>query len=188
MSLKLGKKKAGDIKSLQDDPEQEGIVGFFKSQKQAKDYLLEIAREYALCEKLLGIEKASGACFAYRLGRCNGSCLEEEKPLLYNLRFTTAFSQLRIKPWPFPGPITIEEVHPYNGSKEYFVVDKWCYLGSWKVDNGLEINELQKEVVFDVDTYNILKRYLLKKENQKKIQLWKEAMKDRPLLQLTTQQ
>jgi len=165
--------QAEEIKSLQSDPENEGIIGFFKSQKQAKEYLLDTAREYSLCEKLLGIEKTSSACFGYRLGKCNGACIKEEKPLLYNLRFTTALSELKIKPWPFPGPIVIEEIHPFDNKKEFFVVDKWCYLGSWKVGNEEAINEYRKDVAFDLDIYKILKRFLLKKENQNKIKLIK---------------
>ena len=161
--------KAEDIKSLQSDPDAEGIVGFFKSSRQAKEYLLKIAKEFELCAKLLGAEKSSAACFGYRLGNCRGACVGEEKSLPYNFRFTTALNSLRIKPWPYPGPIAIEEKNPLNGQKEYFVIDKWCYLGSVEYHGDLDRNSLKKDVPFDLDTYKILKRYLLSPLNQKRI-------------------
>ena len=158
-----------DIKSLQENTESEGIIGFFRSQKQAKQYLLRIAQEYELCERLLGIEKTATTCFGYRLGRCKGACAGEEKSVLYNFGFVTALNALRVKPWPFPGPIAIEEQHPYDKQKEYFIVDKWCYLGSVKYDTQDNREQFEKEVLFDLDVYKILKQFLLKPHNQNKI-------------------
>lgn len=172
---------ASDIKSLQEDHEKEGIIGFFKSQKQAKDYLLTIAQEYALCERLLGIEKTSSACFGYRLGRCKGACMQEEASLFYNMRFMNAVSARRIKPWPFPGPIIIEESHPTNQKRQVFLIDKWCYLGSVTTNEDSHPQELSREVLFDLDIYKILKQYLLKPTNQKRIKLLRQT--ELPFLQ-----
>lgn len=168
-----------DIKALQSSDDEEGIIGFFKSQKQAKEYLLKIAKEYGLCERLLGIEKTSSECFGYRLGRCKGACLGEEDSLFYNLRFQGALSTLVIKPWPFPGPVMIEEKHPYEDKVEYFLVDRWCYLGKKENDDDGKELDVEKETLFDLDTYKILRQFLLKPSNQKKIKIIK---KNTPLL------
>ena len=109
------------------------FMGFFRSRKQAKMYLSELTKKYTLCEKLLGLEKTNGACFAYRLGRCKGACVTKESPLMYNMRFLTAFTATKITPWPFPGAVIIEE-QQINEGKQYFIVDQWCLFGTIAVD------------------------------------------------------
>jgi DNA polymerase-3 subunit epsilon len=165
------------LESLQrvDPTELESFLGFFRSKRQAKEYLAAVCKEYSLCEKLLGLEKTATACFAYRLGRCNGACTGAEKPLMYNLRSTTAFYKTKIKPWPFSKPIMIEETNELTGTTEYFIIDKWCYLGSVKTDTrGVENALLENDYVFDLDMYKILYRFLSKKENMKQVKLIEE--------------
>lgn len=132
----------------------ENILGIFKSKKQAKDFLIGLAKEYNLCDRLLKIESTNNTCFGYRLNRCYGACIGEEKYLSYNMRFDTAFFRSKIKNWPFRGAIVIEEKGE-DENYDAFVIDKWCYL----------------DETFDVDIYNILKRYILSTQNQKKIKI-----------------
>jgi len=154
------------------------FLGFFRSRRQAKDYLGRMVKEYQLCEKLLGIEKTQTSCFSYRLGICKGACIQKEPSLKYMIRFIQAFSRMKVKPWPFPGPIAIEEYNPLSDKKEYFVVDKWCYIGSVKYNEDLE-NDLQadkqenfqQDIKFDLDTYKILRRFLNNPNNSKQVTL-----------------
>src|ERR1700722_5031210 len=140
------------------------FLGFYKSRKQAKATLADLAKEHLLCEKLLGLEKTNGPCFAYRLNRCNGACIGKEKALIYNLKLQTAFSENKILPWPFAGAILIQENDGvYNefglqGKNEYFIIDNWCYLGTVTTDSEENINT-QKfgDINFDLDIYKILK-------------------------------
>ncbi len=158
------------------DPNQFGIengdtfLGFFKSRKQAKSYLASIQKENLLCEKLLGLEKTKTGCFSYRLSNCYGACVGGEKPALYNLRFIQAFANSTIKPWPYNGAIVIGE-QSITGNNEYFLIDKWCFLGNVKLDEYGYINDqIVQELVFDLDTYKILKGYLKNPKNMKRIQ------------------
>lgn len=144
------------------DPEDmEDVISVFKSKRDAEHFLIDLAKEHDLCEKLLGLEKGKGACFGHRLGKCKGACLGKEDPLKYNLRLAEAISKNKIKPWPFKSAITIEENNGFNNKTDYFIFDKWCYLG--KVESEDEACNICKEedIIFDVDTYKILKRYLL---------------------------
>ncbi|HSW98096.1 MAG TPA: hypothetical protein VLF89_09800, partial [Candidatus Saccharimonadales bacterium] len=163
--------------------EIENIVGIFKSKKQVEEFLFEVAKQHRLCHKLLGIEKTKTACFPYRLAQCKGACINKELPVAYNMRFIMAFSEKKIKPWPFNGPIAIGEENSENGKKEMFVIDKWCFLGSIQegIDNSsswlsfadasAEARPVQdlttQDYIFDLDMYKILSSYLLKKENYK---------------------
>ncbi len=148
----------------------ENFLGFFRSRKQAKAFLATIAKEYSLCEKLLGLEKTSAACFAHRLERCKGACVNLERPEIYNLRLETSLIGTKIIPWPYAGPITIQE-DAIDGKKEYFIVDNWCYIGNVHVDTeGNVKDDLIQDVTFDLDMYKILRQYLKNIKNQKKIQ------------------
>jgi DNA polymerase-3 subunit epsilon len=152
------------------------FLGFYRSRKQAKATLTDIAKTHMLCEKLLGLEKTNGGCFAYRLNRCKGACMGKEKALLYNIRLQTAFIENRILPWPFEGAILIQEndgVHNefgLQGKSEYFLIDNWCNLGIVTVDTDGNINDKSlQNAAFDLDIYKILKGFLKNPGNEKKI-------------------
>jgi DNA polymerase-3 subunit epsilon len=148
----------------------DNFLEFFRSRKQAKSFLAEIAKKYNLCEKLLGLENTKSSCFAYRLGRCKGACIGAEKQIIYNLKCKTAFTSSKIKPWPFPGPVIIEETN--DSKKEYFLINKWCYVGSMKIDQeGNKNDTLIEDPTFDLDIYKILKQFLSHPKNYKKIRL-----------------
>ncbi len=159
----------GQVQSMTSN-QLDSYLGLFKSRKHAKNFLSNLAKEFQLCEKMLGLEKTSGACFAYRLGRCKGACVKKELPLMYNFRNTTAFSKTKIRPWPFPGPVIIEEDNQITKQTEVFLINKWCYLGSIQM-NGEYIQEesFMDDAVFDLDMYKILNRYMRDKKNNKKI-------------------
>jgi DNA polymerase-3 subunit epsilon len=151
-------------------PGLESVLGFFKSRLQAKNFLSETAARYNLCSKLLGLEKTTGACFTYRLGKCKGACLDKENPLTYNIRFIMAFSKTKLKPWPFKKTIAIEETN--NFSHEYFIINKWILLGSIKIDKDGNENKFNShQPLFDLDTYKILKQYLFNPKNLNKIRV-----------------
>lgn len=156
----------------------EDFCGFFRSRKQAKTTLADLAKTHMLCEKLIGLEKTNGACFSYRLNRCKGACVGKEKPLIYNIKVQTAFSENTILPWPFKGAILIQEqtgvydTFGLQGKSEYFLIDNWCYLGRVTVDSeGNLNNQPLHEVMFDLDIYKILRQFLKNSMNQKKIKI-----------------
>ncbi len=149
----------------------ETIVGIFTSQREIKDFLYELCKNYSLCPKLFGLEKGAGECFSYHLEQCKGACIGKISPLFYNLKFDEAFYKSRIKPWPFKGPIVIKE-KGYLGndarSEEHFIVDKWCLIGNVKNPED-SLDSLQQEYVFDFDLYKILRQFLRTEKNLKKI-------------------
>jgi len=147
----------------------ENLIGVFKSKKQAKQLLSELAKKHSLCEKLLGLEKTASACFSYRLGGCKGACLKEELPLKYNMRFIEAFSPLKVKPWPFKGRVVIEERSQTSDQQDFFLINKWCFLGKVITDTNDSQNILENDQTFDTDIYKILLRYLRNPKNQKYI-------------------
>jgi DNA polymerase-3 subunit epsilon len=58
----------------------------FESQQEAKDFMENMVIRYNLCRKLCGLYENSGPCFHYKIHQCNGACIGEEHPILYNQR------------------------------------------------------------------------------------------------------
>jgi DNA polymerase-3 subunit epsilon len=103
-------------------------------------------------------EQSAGSCVAYQLGKCKGACVGKEPLMLHNARLQMALSSLKLKPWPFPGRVALQE-----GRFEYHVLDHWMYLGTARFDEELaELASTQWQAGFDVDVYRILVRFLAK--------------------------
>lgn len=144
------------------------ILAIVKSKKQASTLLRDLAKGYKLCPKLLGIEQTKSSCFSYRLNWCKGACLGKEPPLTYNLRMITAFSEYKIKKWPFDGPILIKEENVLDEKASGYLFDNWCYLGNC---DGEYVCDTANEYIFDTDMYKILVQFLKHPKNYKKITL-----------------
>lgn len=145
------------------------FLGFYNSRKQAKEYLAQLAKEYSLCEKLLGLEKTKTACFAHRLERCLGACINKEPKLAYNMRFEEAFALSKIRPWPFPGAILIEEKNILEETTDYFLVDKWCFISKTTVDIYGSVKTDHEEYEFNLDIYKILRQFLKAPKNMRRV-------------------
>jgi len=150
------------------------ILGICKSEREAKEFLYTTAKDFSLCPKLLGLEKSSSGCFYNRLGYCMGACTKKENPTKYNIRMITAFTRSKITPWPFPGPVAIEE-RSIDGICEYILIDNWCYIGSSRVDAEGNKKDEHTPQGFDVDTYKILRSFLKNKNRNSKIILLNDA-------------
>lgn len=149
--------------------EPENILAIYKSFKQAKENLYDLAKEHELCPKLLDLENGKGACFFSQIEKCRGACVQNENFLKYNIRFLEAFSHNRIEKWPYPS--VVEIVEESLSLKEYHLIDNWYYLGSIIYKNDSDHPDiLLAEKIFDWDIYKILKRFVLHKKNRIKIQ------------------
>jgi DNA polymerase-3 subunit epsilon len=107
-----------------DDPG--ASYGMFRKRGDAERALDGLAREYELCAKWLGLEKAEGSCLGFQLSRCRGVCIGKESPALHAVRVRLALSGLKRRDWPFDGPIGIRE-RDWRGVEETLVFDRWRY-------------------------------------------------------------
>lgn len=142
----------------------EKLLGTFKTRRQMTDFLWKVAKEHKLCPRLLNLEKGRGKCFYYHLGTCMGACDSLELSIKYNVRFEEAFYKHKVKQWKFDGPIMLKET---GDTEEGFVIDKWCLLGSVKEDSDLD--NISRDYLFDLDTYKILTKFILKPHSSLKI-------------------
>lgn len=144
------------------DSDLGAVEAVFRTATQGKSLLKAVSKEHDLCPRLLGIERGQGPCFAHQLGRCRGACVGKEDVRAYNERFALAFSERRIKAWPFPGAMVLPE-NPGADEGTAYVIDKWKILKVLSyTEDGYDEEPVDME--FDYDSYRILAKHLLRKD------------------------
>ncbi len=145
----------------------DAVMAVYRSERQAKESLVALAKEHHLCHKLLGLQKTSGACFPHQLKVCYGACVGKESSLEYLMRFNQAFATTRIKQWPYATPIIITE-SDHQGQSDGYIIDNWCLVGHIiQHDQLIEHQSIIPQ--FDLDQYKILKRYISSPSNRSNI-------------------
>ena len=48
--------------------------------------MFKITEKYNLCQKINGLYETKNGCFQYKIKECNGACIGEEEPEIYNER------------------------------------------------------------------------------------------------------
>ncbi|MCK9380144.1 MAG: exonuclease domain-containing protein [Sulfuritalea sp.] len=139
---------AGDL----DYRRLEHLYGPFRSAREARRSLTELAREHRLCHSLLGLEEVAPGqpCLAYPLQQCKGACVGKEPMSFHSARLMTALSRQRLAPWPFPGPAWIRE------GDEVHLIDHWRHLGTARSEADLHALLDTQPPAFDRDSYRIL--------------------------------
>lgn len=162
---RLEERSAGDFRprlvSRDDaDFDIDDMYGLFATRREASNSLRKIAEAYQLCPILLGLEKASQPgrpCFSFQVHQCKGACIGKEAIGLHSARMMSALAKLKLKAWPYAGPIGLVERDEFLGLEEIHLVDHWCYLGTAKDDNEVHVLLAQGgDVEFDRDIYKLL--------------------------------
>lgn len=136
--------------------QQDHLYGPFKSARDAKRTLTELAKEHHLCHSLLGLEKvkAGKPCFAHQLQQCKGACVGKEPMSFHSARLMAALGRHRLSPWPFTGPAWIRE------GGEVHLIDHWRHLGTARCEADLHELLDVPPPAFDRDAYRTLLKVL----------------------------
>lgn len=139
---------------------QPHLFGLFSSQRQALQWLTDLAQEHSLCKALLGLEKVreGAACFGCQIGQCKGACKGLESPALHGLRLRAAMAPKQLDTWPFKGPVGLLERSRDGEQTDVHVVDSWCYLGTAHSEHECAELLACAKPAFDADTYKILRK------------------------------
>lgn len=137
--------------------------GLFRSKRDAERALSGLAAKNELCNRLLGLEPEHvGPCFQRALGRCKGACEGTEDVARYNLRVQIAFHELRLRTWPWRGPVAIVERRDDLGVPDILVVYNWVHVATLHEEQELQDLSLRGQAVtFDLDSYKLLVKALM---------------------------
>lgn len=153
--------------SEQDFGRADRLYGLFSSKRKAEAALRELAEAHQLCLVQLGLEGRAGTgkpCFNWQLKRCKGVCIGKEDASFHRARLEGALANLHVKVWPWPGAVGLVEGE--GERTDIHVVNNWCYLGTARSEEALWslLEQLPSRPAFDLDTYKILSRALMRKD------------------------
>ena len=167
VSIELAENSSGYLQARlvwEIEPHRLGdYFGLFRSKKDAEKALSGIAAKNDLCNKLLGLEPDSdGPCFQRSLGRCRGACDGGEDVARYNLRAQIAFHGLRLKTWPWKGPVGVVEHNVRTGRTDILVVYNWMHVATLRGMDEIDGLSLRDQAVnFDLDSYKLVVKALM---------------------------
>jgi DNA polymerase III subunit epsilon len=85
--LAIGKRTQKNARTL-------NMVAEYPKLDHARSHLQSIVRQWELCFRLANLDASERACFHYSIKKCNGACVGEEPPEVYNARVDLALSQI----------------------------------------------------------------------------------------------
>jgi DNA polymerase-3 subunit epsilon len=71
---------------------KKNMLRIFPNYLSARQHLIEVMTDYALCPKLCHLQEVKKACYNVAEGLCNGACTGIEAPDLYNQRVSAAIA------------------------------------------------------------------------------------------------
>ena len=139
------------------------ILGICRSVRQAKALVADLATAHHLCPRVLGLERRKGSCLYRQIKQCRGACTAEEPPELFNARLDAAFVSRRLRTWPYPGPVLLEEANASRTEGHVFVLDNWRLVKALRYGEDGMRTFLPARAGFDHDAYNILVAHVLRR-------------------------
>jgi DNA polymerase-3 subunit epsilon len=137
--------------------------GLFRSLRDARKALQDLALATGLCQSVLGVERVTSRkgrpCDGRADGRCHGACIGLETAQAHNLRFEAAIGRLSLQDWPYATAVAIVEQDQVSGEVREYVFDRWRYLGS---RSPAQSGQLQDGGLLDPDLVKLLKACLRK--------------------------
>lgn len=97
----------------------------FSSKKEAQNYLEKVVENHELCQKLCYLYPSQSACFHYTIKQCNGACVQEEDPQLYNQRVQSFIDLIQFNGASF----FILDKGRNKGEKSVVWIDRGIYKG-----------------------------------------------------------
>ena len=165
-TITLQPSEAGFLKPIAIDFAPTGLretdtFGLFANKHRVTASIQNLARDHALCLRVMGLDKGKGACFQHQLGRCDGACAGEESAASHNARLLEQLDRQRIAAWPFSGPLLLAErtIHPADGQPEqqYHLVDQWAWHGCFNSPaEAQQPLERPAAIAFDRDAYRLI--------------------------------
>ena len=135
--------------------------GLFPNKHRITTSVQNLARDHALCLRVMGFDKGKGACFQHQLGRCDGACAGQESADSHNARLIDHLDRQRIAAWPFIGPLLLQEltIHPieHQPARQFHLVDQWAWHGCFDSLEDMKNSLNSKAAIgFDRDAYRLI--------------------------------
>lgn len=141
----------------------------FSNIMSGKSFMNKIVEEYELCQKLTGLYKTNSNCFKYTIKECNGACINQEEPEVYNKRVEKLIATFSLR----NRSMVIIDRGRMHDERSAILVEKGVYRGFGFFDLNHQINnpEILESLITPMkhnrDTQHIIQAYLRKNKRLK---------------------
>ena len=141
----------------------------FTSLQEGKNALFRITEKYQLCQKINGLYETKNACFQYKIKECNGACIGEETPQVYNEKVREFLSENSFEK---QNMVIIDRGRTHN-ERSAVLIENGIYKGYCFYHLNYQINniEILKNIIIPMqhnrDTKPIIQSYLRKRKVMK---------------------
>lgn len=152
------------------DGRKKGITSFTTLQ-EGKNYLFKITEKYNLCQKINGLYETKNGCFQYKIKECNGACLGEESPEIYNERVQEFITENSFEN---NNMVIIDKGRTFD-ERSAILIENGVYKGYCFYELNYQVNniEILKNIIIPMqhnrDTKTIIQTYLRKNRVHKVI-------------------
>ena len=141
----------------------------FANYNSAKSFMLHMIEQYHLCLKLTGLSSSKTSCFNYEIKQCDGACILEEAPDIYNSRV-----QEMIKKYSYNHQnMVIIDSGRQHDERSVILIENGIFKGVGYVNLNFQMNNLEilKNIITPMhnnrDTQHIIQSYMRQKKHLK---------------------
>ena len=141
----------------------------FTSLQEGKNALFRITEKYHLCQKINGLYETKNACFQYKIKECNGACIGEETPEVYNEKVNEFLAENSFEN---QNMVIVDRGRTHN-ERSAVLIENGIYKGYCFYHLNYQINniEILKNIIISMqhnrDTKTIIQTYLRKRKVMK---------------------
>ena len=141
----------------------------FTSLQEGKNALFRITEKYHLCQKINGLYETKNACFQYKIKECNGACIGEETPEVYNEKVKEFLTENSFEN---QNMVIVDRGRTHN-ERSAVLIENGIYKGYCFYHLNYQINniEILKNIIISMqhnrDTKTIIQTYLRKRKVMK---------------------
>ncbi|WP_269235499.1 exonuclease domain-containing protein [Flavobacterium flavigenum] len=141
----------------------------FASLQEGKNALFKFTAKYHLCQKLTGLYQTKKECFQYKIKECDGACIGEITPEIYNLRVQQFISENSFEN---KNMILLDRGRNIN-ERSAILIENGIYKGYAYYDLNYQITniEILKKILIPMqhnrDVKNIIQQYIRKSKSLK---------------------
>ena len=141
----------------------------FTSLQEGKNALFRITEKYHLCQKINGLYETKNACFQYKIKECNGACIGEESPEIYNEKVQDFLAENSFEN---QNMVIVDRGRTHN-ERSAVLIESGIYKGYCFYHLNYQINniEILKNIIISMqhnrDTKTIIQTYLRKRKVMK---------------------
>ena len=141
----------------------------FTSLQEGKNALFRITEKYHLCQKINGLYETKNACFQYKIKECNGACIGEESPEIYNEKVNEFLAENSFEN---QNMVIVDRGRTHN-ERSAVLIENGIYKGYCFYHLNYQINtiEILKNIIISMqhnrDTKTIIQSYLRKRKVMK---------------------